>query len=522
VPNIYTQNLQRQQEDNAGLDSGLHYTQLAPRRPGSMKAHINTRRSTRESSFQPELDSIVSSRENSDGDSPPELSGSVESQDSLERIELARTRESCDDRFSGYLLELAAKAAEKQIKEREEMEQVLAAFPNEYSHEIVEHYYGGDSEDEAVEGTGMLVDDVTGPAIQTAERKTSDMQGGWDLNEMRAHQETINKIQEPAQAGFNDMLAKVRQAAHERLKLMQEAEKEKKAAEALRQSLKDKDPFGNEDKASPFYSEEPEAGAAPSAAELKAMRAAASPPMLGGDLIFRTCPSPKASKFESDQRPDIQPNRSLSGHGLWGGYCVSDEAGQFLSPAVTRDPAMIQTPTIEHEDPFSFAFSAKVPKSPKTRDSGVGMLASIHDRVKSEVARSKQQESLSKQQETLLAEFDDDFVTQVYNYLSLGYPSLARPFDMELAKISRIPEEELRVDDRKGNAKGYLAISDPKFGNGTSKNSEKQTLDHHNYCARWKALRIYITEWARQHPNLSNGVGTPGWGVRARRGSWAI
>jgi len=44
----------------------------------------------------------------------------------------------------------------------------------------------------------------------------------------------------------------------------------------------------------------------------------------------------------------------------------------------------------------------------------------------------------------------------------------------------------------------------------------------HEYGARWKALRIYILEWGRQHPSMSNGAAPPAWGVRARRGSWAI
>ena len=108
-----------------------------------MRPHPNTRRSTRQDSFQPELDAIPSV-ENSDNDSAyddeedvPSLSGSLgSSEDSMMRLQLARTRESCDERFSGYLLALAAKAAEKQLRE-----QALAAFPNESMHQIVEHFY---------------------------------------------------------------------------------------------------------------------------------------------------------------------------------------------------------------------------------------------------------------------------------------------------------------------------------------------------------------------------------------------
>jgi hypothetical protein len=39
---------------------------------------------------------------------------------------------------------------------------------------------------------------------------------------------------------------------------------------------------------------------------------------------------------------------------------------------------------------------------------------------------------------------------------------------------------------------------------------------------RWRALRLYIREWARQHPDLGENSNPLAWGVRARRGSWAI
>ena len=43
---------------------------------------------------------------------------------------------------------------------------------------------------------------------------------------------------------------------------------------------------------------------------------------------------------------------------------------------------------------------------------------------------------------------------------------------------------------------------------------------------RWIALKLYIREWARQHPSFDDGFGEDenplAWGVRARRGSWAI
>jgi hypothetical protein len=87
-------------------------------------------------------------------------------------------------------------------------------------------------------------------------------------------------------------------------------------------------------------------------------------------------------------------------------------------------------------------------------------------------------------------EFHEGFVTQVYNYLSLGYPSLARNFDDELSKITHIPIEELRREDQLVDAKGYVGAPE-----GSGVNEDGVTGGK---CMRWTALRLYIQEWARQ------------------------
>jgi hypothetical protein len=395
---------------------------------------------------------------------------------------MARTRESCDDRFSGYLLALAAKAAEKQLRE-----QTLAAFPNESLHEIVEHFYDREvdvaSDEESVEGIGMLIDEPELP--HAIRRKSTEV--GWAAREMQQHQEKLNRIRE-------------------------EETNQKIAAEATEPTFPD--PFwtnGMTSKPGPFISRGTQT-------EAESLRSAAAPPMLGADLKFRMCPSPKATKFESDQRIDVQLNRHQDGGGLWGGYCVAEESGEYLTPSV-KGPMLIQTPYAEQDDPFSLAFSddlvANGDKPSKSQDSGIRMLVGVNETLKAEVQKSRAQEAL-------LAEFDDSFVTQVYNYLSLGYPSLARPYDAELARISRIPEDQLRIDDDKKDARGYIGIGDPSSSNGSTP-EEGGDDENAGYCARWKALRIYIMEWAHQHPSMSHGVTSPSaWGVRARRGSWAI
>jgi hypothetical protein len=441
---------------------------LIPRRQQSMRPHPNTRRSTRRDSFQPELEDILSSESDPDADheddgmdmddSTPSLSGSCgSSDDSHMRLQLARTRESCDDRFSGYLLSLAAKAAEKQLRE-----QALAAFPNESHYEIVEHFYDREldtaSDEGSVEGIGMLDE----PKVNTR-RKSTEV--GWHVKEMQKHQENLNRQRE-------------------------DETNQKIADEATKPTFQD--PFWTNGMTSKFPRPEPIDRL--KEAELQRMRSAASPPMLGGDLKFRMCPSPKATKFESDQRMDVQPNRSENGGGLWGGYCVAEEPTDMLG---LKRPTFIHTPHNERIDQAS-----STPKSSGLN--GPRMLAGLDDRLKAEIAKKKAQEAL-------MAEFNDKFITQVYNYLSLGYPVLAQPYDEELARISKIPVSELRAGDGNKNAKGHIWID--LDGNQNKERSK---------CARWKALRVYIMEWGVQHPNMSPGDDHQAWGVRARRGSWAI
>ena len=92
---------------------------------------------------------------------------------------------------------------------------------------------------------------------------------------------------------------------------------------------------------------------------------------------------------------------------------------------------------------------------------------------------------------------------------------MARPFDAELSKISKIPVSELRQDDYLAQSRGYIRLG--KDGNLTDRAITEET------CMRWRALRLYIQEWARQHPNMAEDeflVG--GRGTAVRKGSWAL
>ena len=265
------------------------------------------------------------------------------------------------------------------------------------------------------------------------------------------------------------------------------------------------------------------------------MRQVASPPMLGKDLTFRRCPSPKLTKLEPDHRFDQREtedkHRDVSGQGgLWRGYCFRNEEDDvFLAPTGMKNPPMIHTPKIPGTpgEPSGFGadgyFSgepgAMFPSSESSgtaegislsvpdgrgrgQAKGLHMLHGLNERLQREKAASELDEKIAQ-------EFTDEFITQVYNYLSLGYPAMALGFDEELSKIARIDVDELRRDDHKRMAKGYMM--EMTLG-GTPEEDR---------CPRWKALRIYVTEWARQHPDLGS-LNPLAWGVRERRGSWAI
>lgn len=259
-----------------------------------------------------------------------------------------------------------------------------------------------------------------------------------------------------------------------------------------------------------------------------------SPPMLGKDLKFRRCPSPKQTKLEPDHlynaREAVEKNRDPTGKGgLWRGYCFRSESNDgFLVPANLHAPPMLATPmppatpgeeydvlhwgsmTSISDDPATIStMSSAYSLSPCSAEhrlrngqpKGLHMLHGIEERLQKEKVQAELEEKIQQ-------EFDDAFVTQVFNYLSLGYPATARAFDEELSKISRIDIEELEEDDEKRLAKGHML-------------EEDLDTPPDQRCPRWKALRSYITEWARQHPDLDN-MGPSPWGVRERRGSWAL
>ncbi|KAG6009866.1 hypothetical protein E4U21_000968 [Claviceps maximensis] len=280
-------------------------------------------------------------------------------------------------------------------------------------------------------------------------------------------------------------------------------------------------------------------GLKPDDPKLHLMRQAASPPMLGKDLTFRQCPSPKHTKLETDhpffhnQSAKASQRDTTGSGGLWQGYCFRSESNEgYVVPAGLQGANMLVTPyppgsprdagayssqsmSDEPENMLSASASSDSlrikPASPTKSDQrlrqtsqtkGLQMLHGLNDRLR----RDKAQVELD---EKIASEFDDAFVTQVYNYLSLGYPAMAHSFDDELSKISRVSVEDLCSNDERQMAKGHML------------EMNLQETPEEERCPRWKALRVYIAEWARQHPNLDN-LDPLAWGVRERRGSWAI
>ncbi|TQS38370.1 hypothetical protein Golomagni_01125 [Golovinomyces magnicellulatus] len=523
VPNIYTsfgvrgeRKLLLNRNNINDTTSQSHQAPFKPRRQSSIRPHLNTRYPSRQASFTSNLDTISSSESESTLSTPlksrsltsslSEFKESKESRDSkdeaLKHLQLSRTRESCDDRFSGYLLALAAKAAEKQLKEQA----LLAAFPNESNHEIIEHFYN--SEIEATSDNDSLRD-MDAINISTYEvgrigrslncrnpsrRKSSD--SSWAVKEMQLHKDKVTRLQK-------------------------DQKEESKLSRELDFSFQD--PFWTEIKIPQVLSDKD----SNVGKELQKMRNAASPPMLGAGLKFRICPSPKVTKFESDQKINMKVNRCENGGGLWGGFCVAEEPGEYISQSV-MEPSFIHTPSPRENfsDPFMKEFGADLPRMVENQASSlIGLGAEVGS--VNETSKRPDFDALKSQKvESALQEFDDHFVTQVYNYLSLGYPSLAWQFDEELSRISKIPLEELKQDDQI-RTQGHigLRVTSPKgekISIGTNY-ADSQKIDESQKCSRWRALKIYILEWGRQHPSLSQTVlGHGAWGMTVRKGSWAF
>lgn len=468
---------------------------------------------TRQHSFVvPDLPMIESTTEDESSDTPS-LSDSPSSLD----VDNRKNSNQPDptESYTDYVLRLAAET----VTEKELQEQAMAAYINERPHEPVDHFAISHDEDEDGPLPVPMFQGEKGVDVRTF-RRSSAAELDLELANMRKHHEQLEqakrelKADTAGQSRFSAAALATRHAL--------EAKTAKKA----------KKPRPDED------------------SELARMRAAASPPMLGSDLVFPYTISPKMTRCDPDQHPrprnadsddemsspqsphlwktESRPDNN-AGVGLWMGLCQASQSRPARSQEGLRSgiqtPAP-QTPAMERNNPFEVSLAIRGSQTPgrgnqtpgrKRPYTGLAFLPLTPPRSQagddlftSTIDRKLQ---LEKQIED---EFPTRVVTQIYNYLSLGYPSLAHMFDEELSKISRIPLEELRRDDYNVDAKGYVGVPE---GDGAD---ESEVIGK---CKRWEALRLYVKEWARQSPNFADDRARPvgpkeDWGAGARKGSW--
>lgn len=536
-----------------------------------MRPHYNTRQNTRQHSYRvPDLPSIDSS-ESGDSEAPSlEPPHDTEDSDTSDEAykDATRMRESVDERFSGYLLALAAKQAEKQLREQE-----AAAFINTDYHQPVAHYMNRSDSDES----------ISGPVINKKGQRDRTRRDSGDekaaLKEMQKHGEKVFKLhQNRKKTGAFNVEFDTQPFKQD---IWQNAGGQFSAPRSAHRNTPPRELIGGKQ-------QDP---------GLRQMRKAASPPMLGGDIDFPRCPSPDHARFDVTQGADYlrknvcylgeqaqeicngklwgatsiekkeksggkggpgiwgggkqqQQTRAKApqqapkspGGGLWGGFCnkIDNEAATPQGPTGLITP--ISTPRTEKDDPFASMFKAA--SLPSNRNSYTNLSSmgnaptgprpssplhrgqappspppSIVSPNNHLMAPSSELDARLFLESRISTEFSDAFVTQVFNYLSLGYPSLARKFDDELARISKYPVTELREDDKLAEVRGYVRL-------GNEEVDGIRGVDE-SMCKRWRALRLYVREWGRQmlQKEVEGGIWgddpARAWGLPGgRRGSW--
>ncbi|EXJ74022.1 uncharacterized protein A1O5_02316 [Cladophialophora psammophila CBS 110553] len=490
---------EEQPEEISGVEeSRFSAAALARKTPEALRQH---------SFAVPDLPIIESTSEDDDSEAPS-LSDSPSSVESVAK----RAPPSAKDSYTEYVLRLAAET----VSEKELEEQAMAAYINERPHEPVDHFAISREDDEDGPLPVPMFQGEKGADARTF-RRSSAAELNLELENMRKHHEQLEAAKQELKA---DTAGQSRFSA---------------AALATRHALEAK---GLKRTKKPRAEEEDP--------ELARMRAAASPPMLGGSLVFPFTISPKMTRCDPDQPPrprnaesddeSTEPSsphlwkahkkhENNTGEGLWMGMC---QAGlwQPRSPqnglrSGIQTPSPV-TPAGERNNPFEANTPGRGYQTPGRRRQPLSGLCYLPlTPPRSQDGEDQFTSTIDKKlriEKQIEDEFPNRVITQIYNYLSLGYPSLAHMFDEELSKISRIPIEELRKDDNNVDAKGYVGAPE---GGGWD---EAEVIGK---CKRWEALRLYVREWARQSPNFADDrrracLGADeDWGARARKGSWA-
>ena len=444
----------------------------------------------RKHSFQvPELD-IIQSESSDEDNNTLALSDVLSSESDTDQSSVKGPKYHAIDRRPNNVHEIPAKPADKDLTN-----QMLAAYINERPYEPVAHFA---VDDEGYHG-GRL-SGINGIDTRTF-RRDSETEHQWELENLQKHHAELERMKEEFKQDT---------AAHSRFSAA--------ALAARHHGIGKKEKKKGQDE------------------ELKKMRNAAKPPMLGGDLWFPQSLSPKMTRCDVDQIPRPrtnddhdyeevegdpmlwQTNSNVSAHsggGLWAGLCQKPEH-ETRPPTPLRSG--LQTPAVEAGNPFE----SPRPRTPGTKTpsrrhrpnfSGSHFLPLTppRDLLGDDPFTASIDKKLNFERS-----FDDQFppqvITQIYNYISLGYPVLAHQFDEELSKISRIPVHDLRKDDEHTDAKGHVSVPE-----GVSVEEDVAA----GRCKRWEALRLYCKEWYRQSPQMIEKRPEE-WGSnnRLRRGSW--
>ena len=460
---------------------------LSPRDPSVVSAANNTvstaesrfsssslrKKAPRQHSFQvPELPSIESTgdSEESNESNNPSTSATpfAASADNVSLPKATEHQETILKESEGFLLALAAQAAENKLRE-----QAMAAYPNEKVHEPIDHFAvareDGDGEDKA--------------HVQRHNKALGLMK---DRQQTITASETI--LPRASQERFHKHVEAAKDHDHLSGALKIDTETQIKEIEGSKR------------------------------------RKAVIPPLAGQDLQYPFCQSPVQARFDVGQiyqdresagldfltehcglwTPEGGPSRKGSAHGLWMGTCAKSAEDSRSSTRRAVQTGLL-TPAAEQE-------SESIPLSRCLRHHDELLPLSPPDSDDDCKPKPCCTTPFPLDEEKLFSEeFPNSFITQVYNYLSLGYPSMARKFDAELSKITKVPTEELRLDDGDLSANGYVGLPERVAGGKEEK------------CPRWAALKKYVREWARQQSRMMGLNGVKGdWGHLEKKGSWAI
>ena len=479
-------------------------------------------------SFQvPSLSMIESDSDDEHSKTPSLSQSSTDSSGSLDRrLPQPPTQ---TESYTDYVFRLASKVTEKELQD-----QAMSAYINERIHEPVAHFaFDEDDDDHGAVHVGRFAGQNGASARLFRRDSAEDLR--WELENQQRHHEQLEAMKQElknstaGQSRFSSAALLSRQKYGVGAKLRKRDSTRTRVKEMVQNGGKRQD---TED------------------VEYQKMRTAASPPMAGDDLVFVLTVSPKMTRCETDQAPrprtaddpddqlaiQGEPNVSLwcshaqvkndAPTGLWMGMCHKTSAPP--SRPITPVRSGIQTPTHDIRNPFDAPTPSAHGRATPGKRMGRPWIggAGAHflpltpprdDEFEDAFVSSIDKKLMLERQ--IDEEFSSKVITQIYNYLLLGYPSLARPFDDELSKISKIPIEEIRRDDDSVDAKGHVGA--PETGGVDGNHVEKD-----GGCRRWEALRLYVREWARQsrdfRSDVNKGLGVgEEWGARARRGSWA-